>query len=458
MNKPWDIIAELEADSSRLAKEAIIKRELAADNAELFRGFRAAYDSMITFGVKKVEDKTGDGKGLTPEYFWDIAKKLADRELSGNAALTAINYMRMNAKEAEWNYWYRRILIKDMKCGTSESTVNKFAPEKYQVPTFTCQLAHDGAKFEERMCGNKLIEVKLDGVRVITIVYPDGKVDQYSRNGKELLNFDHIKKQFAKHAVFLSEPMVFDGEVMSNSFQDLMTQLNRKSNVEATDAVLHLFDMLPLNEFRDGKSTRDQVTRSALLSGWINLYSAQMPNVAVVGQEFVDLDKPAGMKRFTEINKAAIDGGYEGIMLKDPDAIYVCDRMYSWLKVKPFIEVTLTAEAVEEGTDKYTGMMGAVVFAGEDDGKTIRVSCGGGWSDKQRAEVWASYTGKPVTWTSKVKGQTITNIAQPGPTVIGQLGEVRGDALTLGRDNNDVWSIRFPRFKTWRGFATGEKL
>ena len=165
MNKPWDVVAELEADNSRLAKEAIVKRELEADNAEFFRGFRAAYDCMITFGIKKIEEKSGDGKGLTSEYFWDIADKLAARELTGNAAVTAVNYMRMNAKEAEWNQWYRRILIKDMRCGTSDSTINKFAPEKYQIPEFTCQLAHDGAKHEGKVTGNKLIEVKLDGVR-----------------------------------------------------------------------------------------------------------------------------------------------------------------------------------------------------------------------------------------------------------------------------------------------------
>ena len=69
MNKPWDIIAELESDNSRLAKDAVIKREVAANNAELFRGFRAACDCMITFGIKKIEPKTGDGKGLSAELF-----------------------------------------------------------------------------------------------------------------------------------------------------------------------------------------------------------------------------------------------------------------------------------------------------------------------------------------------------------------------------------------------------
>lgn len=433
MNKPWDIIAELEADNSRLVKDAVIRREVEADNAEFFRGFRAAYDCMITFGIKKVEAKTGDGKGLNPNIFWDTAKKLADRELTGNAAITAVNHMRMNAKEAEWNLWYRRILVKDMKCGVSETSINKFAPDNYKIPVFTCQLAYDGAKHESKVAGKKFIEVKLDGVRVITIVYPDGKVDQYSRNGKELVNFEHVKQQFAKHAKFLSEPMVFDGEVMSSSFQDLMKQVHRKSNVEANDAVLHLFDMLPLEEFRNGKSKLNQSQRSALLAGWHSLYSTHMPNIAVVDQELVDLATAEGSARFAEINKAAIDGGYEGIMIKDPDAVYECDRTVAWLKIKPFIEVSLEVTDVEEGTGKNSGRTGALVCSGSDDGKFITVNVGGGLSDALRDSIWSD------------RG-----------AVIGQVVEVRADAVTQNQDGS--YSLRFPRFLRFRGFEPGEKM
>ncbi len=37
-----------------------------------------------------------------------------------------------------------------------------------------------------------------------------------------LINYGHIKEQFAKVANKLSSPTVFDGEIMSSSFQDLM--------------------------------------------------------------------------------------------------------------------------------------------------------------------------------------------------------------------------------------------
>ena len=433
MIKPWEVIAELEADNSRLVKESIIKRESDSDNAELFRGFRAAYDAMVTFGVKKVEEKKGDGKGISSDAFWKIADDLSHRKITGNAAITAINFLRMNAKEQEWNQWYRRILIKDMRCGTSDSTVNKHAAEQFHVPVFECQLAHDGAKHEGKVTGEKLIEVKLDGVRVITIVYPSGQVDQYSRNGKELVNFEHVKKQIAKHAIFFKEPMVLDGEIMSSSFQDLMKQVHRKSEFVANDAVLHLFDILSLSEFQNGVSTVSQDNRSSRLRAWYNPLADHMPNVSILGQERVDLDTNQGMERFRTINSEAIAGGYEGIMIKDPHSIYECKRSTAWLKQKPFIEVSLTVIGTEEGTGKNVGKLGALIVEGVDDDKLIKTNVGSGLTDADRDSFWSTRN-----------------------SLIGVIVEVRADAITQNQDG--TYSLRFPRFKGFRGFVPGEKL
>jgi DNA ligase-1 len=436
MNKPWEVIATLESDNSRLFKEGVVLQEATAGNTEFFRGTRAALDSMITYGIRKVEEKSGDGKGLNPDTFWKTAQQLAERKLTGNDAITAVNFLRMNARETEWNQWYRRILIKDMRAGFSENTVNKVVEKKfpqYAIPVFSCQLAHDGANHESKVSGSKLIEVKLDGVRVITIVYPSGQVDQYSRNGKELVNFEHIKKQIAKHAIFFKEPMVLDGEIMSSSFQDLMKQVHRKSDVLANDAVLNLFDMLPLSEFQAGVSRKIQHQRSAQLRAWIAPIADHMPNLRVLAQELVDLDTHEGNLRFKEINHQAVTNGYEGIMIKDPDAVYECRRSVAWLKQKPYIEVSLTVVDLEEGTGKNLGRLGALVCEGVDDGKEIRVNVGSGLTDHDRDSFWTD------------RG-----------SVVGNIVEVRADAVTQNQDG--TYSLRFPRFKGFRGFQPGEKL
>ena len=433
----YSVIHALETHPSRLNKEAIILAQAEFGNHEFFQGLRLALDSMITFGVKKVPTHSGpDGQGLSWSVFQDLADKLAKRELTGHDARDAIESCLALANKNEWDGWYRRILIKDLRAGFSEATVNKVVEKKYEqyaIPVFGCQLAHDSANHESKVSGRKFIEVKLDGVRVITIVYPNGRVDQYSRNGKELVNFPHVKEQIAKIAHSFNEPMVLDGEIMSGSFQDLMKQIHRKDSTTASDAVLNVFDMVSLKEFEVGICNKRQEDRSAMVYYWHKKYKDVLPNVTVVGHELVDLDTPEGQSRYKEINVKAIAGGYEGIMLKDPEAHYECKRSVAWLKLKPFIEVSLAVTDVEEGTGKNVGKLGALVCEGVDDNKSIRVNVGSGFSDSDRE----------VFWTSR-------------DNLINQIVEVRADAVTQNQDGS--YSLRFPRFLRFRGFVPGEKI
>jgi DNA ligase-1 len=212
-----------------------------------------------------------------------------------------------------------------------------------------------------------------------------------------------------------------------------MKQIHRKSSAKANDAVLNLFDAVPLAQFETGESAVTQEKRSEWLKTWFDANESVLPNVTVVAQETVDLDTPEGQVRYKEINAMAIAGGYEGIMLKDADAGYKCKRSVAWLKLKPFIEVSLTVTAVEEGTGKNVGKLGALVCEGIDDGKRISVNVGSGFTDSNRDNYWASRD-----------------------KVVGKVVEVRADAITQNQDG--TYSLRFPRFLTFRGFADGEKL
>lgn len=436
MKNPWDVIALLEGDSSRLVKEEFIKREAEAGNSIFFDGCRLAMDKLITFGLKQIDEKDDeDGSGLDWDSFNLIITGFVNRELTGNLARDTVKNMMKSATKEQWNNWYRRILIKDLRCGVSEKTINKAVKghPDYMVPVFTCQLAHDSANHEGKVSGKKFIEVKLDGVRVLTVVYPDGRVDQFSRNGKELLNFGHIKDQFRSVTNHYDAPMVFDGEVMSASFQDLMKQVHRKENVEAGDAVLHLFDIVSLEDFEKGYCSTRQEDRSLEVYNWHKTYKDQLPNITVVGHELVDLDTAEGDDRLKEINAYAIAGGYEGIMMKDPDAPYECKRSVAWLKLKPFIEVSLEVVNCEEGTGRNAGRLGAIVCSGIDDGRRISVNVGSGFSDYDRTNIWASRD-----------------------SITGDIVEVRADAVTQNQDG--TYSLRFPRFKCFRGFEHGEKI
>jgi len=432
--QPQDIIAKLEADNSRLAKEALLLEAMDEGLPEFFEGLTMALDPLVTFGVKQVPERSDvlTGQGLAWTVFKELAEKLQNRELTGHAARDAIELAMSVATTEQWNGWYRRILIKDLRCGVSEKTVNKVAPGT--VPVFTCALAHDSAKHEKKMIGQKQIEIKLDGVRVITVIQGN-KVEMFSRNGKQFHNFGHIIAEIEQ--VIAEKPvpydLVLDGEVMSANFQDLMKQVHRKDNVEANDAVLHLFDIIPLADFQKGVWNKPQHVRSQYVSVWVEQNKDVLEHVQALDWEDVDLDTPEGQTRFTELNKAAVDGGYEGVMIKDVDAPYECKRTHAWLKAKPFIEVTLEVKEIEEGTGRNKGRLGAFVCEGVDDDRHISVNVGSGFTDANRDDFWNSRN-----------------------SIIGNLVEVRADAITQNQDG--TYSLRFPRFKTFRGFEVHEKL
>jgi len=431
--QPDKIIRKLEQHNSRLDKEAIIRDAHEEGLPEFFEGVKMALDALVTFGVKQVpvRDDT-PGQGLAWETFVELAMNLAGRQLTGHVARDAIELAMSVATTEQWNDWYRRILIKDLRCGVSEKTVNKVVPGT--VPVFTCALAHDSAKHEKKMRGKKQIEIKLDGVRVLTVIRGN-KVEMFSRNGKQFHNFGHIIQEI--EAVIQDHPvpypLVLDGEVMSADFQDLMKQIHRKDGKQHTDAVLHLFDTIPLGCFHNGVWDKPQSFRSEITKHWVEDHKAVLQHVTALDWETVDLDTQEGQTRFVELNKAAVDGGYEGVMIKDVDAPYECKRTHAWLKAKPFIEVTLEVTAVEEGTGRNEGRLGALVCAGQDDGKDIRVNVGSGFTDDNRTQFW-----------------------NDRDAVIGNLVEVRADAVTQNQDG--TFSLRFPRFKTFRGFEPGEKL
>jgi DNA ligase-1 len=429
MIKPWKIIQELEADNSRLKKEAIIRRESDADNIRFFNGVGSALDSFRTFGVQKVPVAKKDGKGITQTEFDDLLSRLEDRSLTGNQMRDVIQVFCDSSKMEEWNDWYRRILIKDLRCGVTHKTINKHS--KIKVPVFECMLADDSKKHEKKLVGDVLIEPKLDGVRVVVICDVDkDEVKLFSRNGKELLNFPEINKQFDDMMDQMSESMVFDGEVMSDDFQTLMREIHRKGGAKTKDAKLNLFDCMPLYNFQDG-SCVDPITER---KKWLDGYTYG-PNINLVEHVRMNLDNDEGQKQFADYNNMCIDRGFEGIMVKPVGGIYECKRSTGWLKVKPFIEVSLKVVDTEEGTGRNAGKLGALIVEGTDMDKFIKTNVGSGLTDTDRETFW------------KAKDK-----------LIGQIVEVRADAITQNQDTKDEWSLRFPRFLRFRGFEPGEKL
>jgi DNA ligase-1 len=441
-----DWIRDLESSDSRIHKEKVIEKALMASklgssNAQcfLFNCYQA-YNPYYVFGVKKVPETVGlEGKPNPWPKFWAMLEGLRTRSLTGHNAKTAIEFMSEQFDSEEWNRLCRRVIIKDLRCGISEKTLNKvLGNTEWKIPVFTCQLATDSEKHTAKMTGVKRLEQKLDGVRVLAVVTKT-TVNLYSRNGKPFDNFpqiveslEDIRNRFAKLFQTTPHGFVLDGEIIGESFQALMKQAQRKTDVKTDGMTYSVFDVIPLADFERGHWNAQQRKRMAILDEYRSVFE-MTDCVRIMDGIEVDLDTAEGhdiMRRYAEDSVAA---GFEGIMIKDLGAPYECRRSTFWMKWKPTITVDLNIVGFEEGTGRNAGRLGAIICEGTDNDRLIRVNVGSGLSDANRDEYWHSRD-----------------------DLLGRVVEVAADAVTQNQDGS--YSLRFPRFVRFRGFEPGEKL
>ena len=439
-------IRDLESSDSRIHKEKTIEKALMAARlgsadaqAFLFNCYQA-YNPFYTFHIKQVFEvmKHTDRPNDWPK-FWALLESLRTRSVTGNGAREAIAECAEYFNDDEWNMVCRRVLIKDLRCGISEKTLNKILKNtEWAIPVFSCQLAQDSTDQPKKLTGIKRLEPKLDGVRVLAVVQ-GMNVSLFSRNGKEFANFPDIARDIMRHReVFQSHlgsggRFVLDGEVTGESFQKLMKQAHRKSDAETSGMIYNIFDIMPLDDFQRGYWNAQQYKRFEILDrAWGRLQDTPC-TLKVVSGLAVDLDTAEGhdiMQRYAE---DCVAEGFEGIMIKTVDAPYICKRSDYWMKWKPTISVDLEIVGFEPGTGRNQGRLGAIICEGEDRDRRIRVNVGSGFSDSLRDEYW-------------------TNRDQ----LLGHLVEIQADAVTQNQDG--TYSLRFPRFLRFRDFEAGIKV
>ena len=444
-----DWIRDIESSDSRLHKEAVIEKALMAARLGsasaqcLLYNCYLALNPFFVYGVKKVPESTGLCDRENPWVsFWALCESLRTRSVTGGDARRAIDDIMVRFDSEQWNGLARRVLIKDLRCGVSEKTINKVCRNtEWAIPVFECQLAQDSTDQPQKLKGTKRLEVKLDGVRVLAMCYARScTVNLMSRNGKAFTNFAHIEQELIPHIKRLSTKMfnsvtdfVLDGEIVGESFQALMRQAQRKKDADASDSVYHVFDVMPMEDFYRGHWNAQQRRRLERLESVHSILADYCSAIEIMPGMTVDLDSAEGhdiMRRFAD---ASVEQGYEGIMIKDLEAPYECKRSSFWMKWKPTITVDLNIVGTEEGTGRNQGRLGALICEGEDNGRVIRVNVGSGLRDSDRDEFWSSRS-----------------------DLLGRVVEVQADAVTQNQDGS--YSLRFPRFVRFRGFEPGEKI
>lgn len=418
----YKILEALESDNSRLEKEAILRKNV--NNENLKKIFESAYDPYINYYISKfkkpIASETDDSR---LNDFFKLLEKLSSRLITGNAAKSSVVelFSKMNKLEQKW---CERIILKNLRCGVSETTINKIWPGT--IKPFAVALAEtldakttDG-EFEiskDEVKYPVYIEPKLDGLRLIAIK-ENGKVTLYTRNGSLIETLPSIVSALESSSY---NNIVLDGEIMGESWNESASVvMSHKQHKDDSTMNYHVFDAVSLEDWKTQNSNLEFSCRHEMANDIVKMINSF--NIKIVESILIDTEQDL-RKYYLKY----LDEGYEGVMLKDPNAKYVWKRSKAIMKLKPVSThegVVVNWVEGKRGT-KREGMFGGftVLFP---NGVTTNVASG--FNDKLKAEV-------QLNGADSYIGKIVECEAQPPFTEDGRL---RFPVFVRFRDKSDV--------------------
>ena len=379
MKEIIEIINQLRNENSTNGKIAILKGN--ANNENFKKVLYYTYNNSLQYGFseKKLRELLANITQLN-EITWnngfDMIEKLASENINNSLRVDVITFLSTKSVEEQdlWIY----ILTKDLKCGISSKIINKAIPKL--IPEFNIQQAYPLDKYPFKKKEWFVLEEKLNG---INCSYVNGIM--LSRQGKEIINLSHLTKELEQLSF---KNYYFNGELVRHNEGELTNGENFREttsivNSDAEDKTnidLIVFDLLPLEEFYDGKSKlkyKDrlnqlkQLKQEAEEKGLVHLY---IPKIYYEGDDNTVIDKY--LDQATREDK-------EGLMCIK-NGVWKNKRSSTILKVKKFMNADCEIIGYEEGTGRLEGKLGSFII----DYKGNKVNVGSGYTDEERIEFW----------------------------------------------------------------------
>lgn len=404
-----NVLTQLAATSKRTEKEEILK-SLDAAQAAMFKKIGiATYSPGITYNIKKYP-RPAEYKGTnTLVNALNSLTMLSSAQVTGNAAIKFMTELEgsLTAEDGEVLF---RIIKKDLRCGVTDSTINKvWADLIYTPPYQRCSSLNKKTLAKIKLPA--FSQTKADGMYVDIIVGSNSVVYRSRTCEVKKYNNQERDNHFLKTPgfVYQGEALVKDenGKIMSRS--DGNGYLNG-DDVDTSRIVFVLWDIIPLADYNARVCNIAYVTRLNTLKQAIKSMpdGLQLVNTKVVNsvQEIIDHFKEEVLK------------GQEGTVIKNQDAIWADYTSPDQIKCKIEFECDLEIIGMEEGTGKNEGRLGAAVVASSD--RKLVTKVGIGFSDAVRDALWSD------------------------PNTIGRIMTVCANDIVKDR-NSEVFALFLPR-------------
>ena len=292
----------------------------------------------------------------------------------------------------------KSIITKDLKIGITATTLNQVYGKTF-IPKIGCMLGEKYTDYRGKVKGPYIATEKFDGVRRL-LIKENGNILLCSRSG--IIDDGCIEiEEEAKH---LPDNFVYDGECLAKGeFPDSIALRQATNAIMAlkgkkTGIDFKLFDMVPVVEFKAGKSKYAAIIRKTLLGAIFKDRSIQhlcLEFEEQIEQYGINYDfqhiKPAEILGIVETEEEIMaltipiwKRKFEGTMLNTTTGFYEIKRTKELLKVKNRESYDLPIVDFIEGTGKYIGMLGAFVV----EYKGNRLGVGSGLTDSERQTYW----------------------------------------------------------------------
>ena len=414
-------VAEIQASNSKKYKQTVLQKF--KDDEDIKRYLKIAFDPYQVYGIstKKLKKEVAGVYTVDSGEVFGLFDYLAVHN-TGRDEDIMVCRATLNAVaeyDLEASYILEKLICKDLSIGVEAKTINSVIPGL--IPTFDVQLANKYFDKPAVVTGKKFcLTTKIDGGRIIALK-ENGQVSFYTRAGQLYEGLVDLEEEMAR---LMPDNTCLDGEITLLSNPKALTSKEQYKEtmkiVRTKDKAKHgikmlVFDWMPADDFKRQQCDFPYKVRRNELERLFNeidfRYFELLPKL-YVGDD---------TSKIKEILEEAIADGEEGIMINIWDALYEFKRTNNLLKCKVFNTADLMVVGIEQGTGKYTGMLGA--FICEYKGGHVRV--GSGLTDAQRAEVYKD----PLKYID-----TIIEISYFEET----------------QDSTGKPSLRFPTFKDFR--------